>query len=321
MEDYTLHAQDGNGKYYLPNLHNLIDNANVLYANKIKSQVKHGTSSDGQLIYNTGLLPMNTGAAAMYYGRNKYPNYAHLYDVSILSNPTFDQVWNQYIITSSFGYNIRIGGQKTINDNITFQRLSSEYKQRQDSTICYLAITMDSHSPFNSVKTNPTLQFDSEMPISLQQYLNCLHFTDSCFGAWYNEWKKTETAKKTVLVITGDHTVFKDAMLQELMPYAQKRNLSIASGKTYCPLIIQTPQIAENIQIMDTCYQMDVYPTILHLIGAEDYFWKGFGVNLLDSTARRNRLISEEEAYQLSDKLIRSNYFATFPIDTISSTM
>jgi hypothetical protein len=56
---------------------------------------------------------------------------------------------------------------------------------------------------------------------------------------------------------------------------------------------------------------MDIYPTIMHLIGCENYYWKGLGINVMDSTARRNRPITEEDAYELSDKLIRSNYFAT----------
>ena len=81
--------------------------------------------------------------------------------------------------------------------------------------------------------------------------------------------------------------------------------------KTFTPLIIYSPQIKENVQVTDTCYQMDIYPTILHLIGCKDYYWKGFGVNLMDSVARHNRPITEQEAYELSDKLIRSNYFAT----------
>ena len=61
-----------------------------------------------------------------------------------------------------------------------------------------------------------------------------------------------------------------------------------------------------------TTYQMDAYPTILHLIGCEDYYWKGFGVNLLDSVARNNRPISEQEAFILSDKLIRANWFESY---------
>ena len=80
--------------------------------------------------------------------------------------------------------------------------------------------------------------------------------------------------------------------------------------KTFTPLLIYSPNISENIQVRDTCYQMDIYPTIMHLIGCEDYYWKGFGVNLMDSIARHNRSITEQEAYELSDKLIRSNFFA-----------
>lgn len=63
------------------------------------------------------------------------------------------------------------------------------------------------------------------------------------------------------------------------------------------------------MEVYDLCYQMDVYPTIMHCIGADDYYWKGFGVNLIDSVARNKRLIAEEEAYSLSDKIIRCDYF------------
>ena len=100
-------------------------------------------------------------------------------------------------------------------------------------------------------------------------------------------------------------------MLPDFMDYATQRNLSIASGENYCPLIIYSPQIKGNIQVDELCYQMDVFLTILHLIGCEDYYWKGFGVNLLDSVARNNRPITEQEAFVLSDKVIRANYFSS----------
>ena len=76
--------------------------------------------------------------------------------------------------------------------------------------------------------------------------------------------------------------------------------------------VAYSPNLEEKLVITDMTYQMDAYPTILHLIGCEDYYWKGFGVNLLDSVARNNRPITEQEAYELSDKLIRSNYFSSF---------
>ena len=39
---------------------------------------------------------------------------------------------------------------------------------------------------------------------------------------------------------------------------------------------------------------------------------KGFGVNLLDSVARHNRPITPEDAYDLSDKMIRADFFRKF---------
>ncbi len=320
LETFSLHSTDAQGNYLLPNLRNLLYQSNTFFADKITSQVRHGCSIDGQQILTTGLLPLQYGAAAMVYGRNTYPNYAHLFETSMLSNPFYAATWNQNIVTYSYGFDRMLGGERVLVDSETFDIINPTIQTCSDSTFCYLAITVSSHSPFDRVPKNPTLQFDADMPQIMQDYLTCLHYTDSCFGIWYNEWKETEQAKNTVLVITGDHTVFKDAILQEFQPYAQQVGLSIASGKTYCPLIIQAPQITENIQITDVCYQMDIYPTIMHLIGCEDYFWKGFGVNLLDSTARHNRPITEEQAYALSDKMIRVDYFRTI-VDSLNITI
>jgi phosphoglycerol transferase MdoB-like AlkP superfamily enzyme len=116
----------------------------------------------------------------------------------------------------------------------------------------------------------------------------------------------------TTIVITSDHTIFKPAVLKDFEEYSKEYELSFANGENYCPLIIFSPQIKDNVKVNDVCYQMDVYPTIMHLIDCDEYYWKGFGVNVLDSMARHNRPVTENEAYELSDKLIRSNYFNSF---------
>ena len=51
---------------------------------------------------------------------------------------------------------------------------------------------------------------------------------------------------------------------------------------------------------------------VLYRLGVDEYHWKGFGINLLSDTTgnEQKRLITEDEAFVLSDKLIRNNYFA-----------
>ena len=53
---------------------------------------------------------------------------------------------------------------------------------------------------------------------------------------------------------------------------------------------------------------MDIFPTILNVIGCEDYYWNGFGINLLEKDTN-NRKIEDYPALELSDKLHQANYF------------
>ncbi len=310
FENWVIEKEHICHQSIMPNIHKLLSASNTLWIHSITSQALQGVSMDGQQIINTGLLPISKGVTISQYSDNTFPNIAHLYQHSLVISPT--NTWGQDTMSIRFGYSETLLNKTTEplslfkHEKLTFDQFNVSIDTISEPYIIQL-LTVASHCPFKV--DYPTLDFPSTMPQYMQDYLRCLHYTDSCFGVWYNEWKETEQAKNTVLVITGDHTIFKDAMLQEFKPYAQQAGLSIASGKTYCPLIIQAPQIEENIQITDICYQMDVYPTIMHLIGCEDYYWKGFGVNLLDSTARHNRPITEEQAYQLSDKLIRADYF------------
>ena len=70
-----------------------------------------------------------------------------------------------------------------------------------------------------------------------------------------------------------------------------------------------SPDIEGNIVIEEEAYQMDIYPTILNAIGCENYYWGGFGVNLLEEDVIKERKISAEEALELSDKIHQANYF------------
>ena len=89
----------------------------------------------------------------------------------------------------------------------------------------------------------------------------------------------------------------------------EKNNLGFGEINGYIPFIIYSPQIGNKIIIEEPVFQMDIYPTLLSLTGCEDYYWKGFGVNLLENGSWNIRTIQPNEAQELSDKMIRANYF------------
>ncbi|MGM9810890.1 MAG: LTA synthase family protein [Paludibacteraceae bacterium] len=295
------------GCAYMPCLQQLKQQKHVLYADQLRSQTRHGNSADGQMIGVTGLLPISNGATCRLYGENDYPNYAHFYAHSAIANPA-PNMWQQSVVTFSYHFNELIEPQRGEHwgDKGLMEKLL-EYTQNQDSSFCILGITVDSHVPFAYGSTHPKHVVEG-MPNIMSAYLNCLAYTDSCIGALLDAIQNSPLAENTTIVISGDHTIFR-SQDTEMDRFAKENGIPMQTGHTFTPLIIYSPEIEGNVQVADTCYQMDIFPTILHLIGAEDYYWHGFGVNLLDSAARNNRPCTEQEAYHLSDLIIRSDYF------------
>lgn len=289
-----------------PYLYNFMQTHPCLHATKISKQTKGGTSADGQMILNTGLLPISQGAACFRFPTNKYPSIGECCkgeSVTILSHEI--GVWNQQYMSSAYAYDTTF--IRNEDDSLLFQTafdcLREGYKMIQ-------IITMSSHSPFQYGASRSHLKVPQEIPAYMSDYLKSIHYMDAGLQVLLSQIESDTLLSKTTIVITGDHTIFPDDKRKEYTAICHTNNINYQIEEAFVPLIIFSPQIKENIQVTDTCYQMDIYPTIMHLIGCEDYYWKGFGVNLMDPVARHNRPISEQEAYELSDKLIRSNYFA-----------
>lgn len=308
LESWTLQFKDENEDYVAPNLKKLIDSDTVLYCSKIKSQALYGNSGDGQMLVNTGLLPIKNGAACMLYGKNKYPNFAHYYSNATNVNPLNCDVWNQHEMNVCYNYSDYVFPKyRKVNDADIFNMAYENIITRK-GLFCTQIITISMHVPFENV-AGVNLPFKNDMPQNLRGYLNCVHYTDSCIGDFLNKLEGASLLSSSTVVITGDHTVFKKSLLDEFAPFAQKYNYPIPCDESYCPLIILSPLMDKKNIINELCYQMDIFPTILHCIGVDDYYWKGFGVNVTDSVALKNRFISEKDAYSISDKMIRSDYF------------
>lgn len=304
LESWGIEYQ-WDGVYAMPCLRSLLQNKHVFYADKIKSQVKHGVSGDGQMIVNTGLLPISSGAACRIYGDNTYPNLAHYYDQSITLNPSAG-AWNQSVVNPNYGILELYESSDMRSDSSVFQKLNERLEEYSQGEFI-MAITVSTHTPFSLAK-KVDYKTDRDMPEILSNYIKCLNYTDEQMSMFIDKFLSSPLwSQSTTLVITGDHTIFKQMLLGEFKDYASANNLPIKSGKNYCPLIVFSPNISGPIICTDECYQMDIFPTIINVIGCGDYYWKGFGMNLMDSA--RIRTIAEQQAYEFSDKLIRTNYF------------
>lgn len=292
---------------FMPNLNTLTKSDHVLFCKQIKSEVRHGNSADGQMIDITGILPIAQDATCMLFCNNSFPSYAECYSNSAIINPA-PGVWRQSILT--FNYNFKqLIEPKSKGDWEDRDVIKSviNYVDTISEPFCVLGITLTSHVPFTYGAHNVMHKIEN-MPQQMSDYLNSLCYTDSCIGTLIDKIMNSNLAQNTTLVITGDHNIFR-VQNREFDLFATRNGINLQTGNTYVPLIVYSPQIESNITLEEPYLQMDTYRTILHIIGCQDYYWQGFGVNLLDKNERTNRQITEQNAYRLSDLILRSNYF------------
>lgn len=291
----------------MPNLSRFMRSHPVLYAKYLKSQIVGGSSADGQMIINTGLLPIQQGATCFRYPWIKFPSVVNKKDSAVTILTHHSGAWNQDVMSEAYGYDVTLAG--SVEDSILSRRVI-EYAQRGYKTI--QAITVASHIPFEHAHRS-RLQLSENMPAQMKNYLKCLNWTDEGLGYLLDRIDSVSELKHATIVITGDHTIFWPDRRDEFEKYCISVNLDYDVQKGFVPLIIYSPSnITEDIEVDDICYQMDIYPTILQLLDTSNYYWRGFGVNLKDSVERQNRHWQEKEAYVVSDELIRSNWFETY---------
>ena len=289
-----------------PALQSFIDShENILWAKRVIKQTKAGISGDGQMIVNTGVLPVAEGVTSFQYPTNIFPSLSEQYDDPALILPGDLGTWNQKRMSDAYGINTNYQVRSCL-DADTFDVLLSKYKEHP----FILTITIASHTPFIDCSQFSPLSFTQEVPELFENYLNCVHYTDSSLSAFLSMVDSDPLLKESTIVITGDHTIFDSTLRQSFDSYCQDIIGSSPLANPYCPLVIYSPNIPKKKIIEEEAYQMDIYPTILNVIGCEDYYFKGFGKNLMGTDSLRT--YSQEEAFALSDKLVRSNYFDTY---------
>ena len=255
------------------------------------------------MIVPSGLLPIEHGVACMRYPHQPFPSLPKMSGRSTIVNP-WPGIWGQNYMNIAYGYsNSREPSKKGDWQDMDVMCVALEEARTNDFV---MALTLSTHTPFEKGKDGP-LHFGKQMSNSLRLYLNALHYADSCIGWLTAALAADTTLAGTTLVITGDHTIFKENMMQEFQPFRQSDHLDLPYGEGFVPLIIHSPKV-NHATHTDTVYQMDIFPTIQTLLDTSDYWWHGFGVDVFNDSARHHRTMPIVRASRLSNKIIVSGF-------------
>lgn len=298
------------GRRVTPCLDSLVASPDVIAFTSVYSQVGPGKSSDGQFIYNTGILPLYDMPLVSVAARHPFPALAKelrpAESVEIIGESR--ALWFHDDTNRSYGFTrlidraVQTSDGKTapsaIRDSMILARARAELP-RLRRPFYALVITLGMHGPY-SPDDSPRL-FHGAAPAGMgtQEYSHHEHTAvlDSQLASFLEWLHAAGLYDNSLIVITGDHT-----------PH---RMVGEDFATRPVPLIILNSGIGVKSSL--PAGQIDIYPTILDLMGRlENASWRGLGNSLLRHRAIPSDPLRPDSALtSLSRKIILGNPFGT----------
>ena len=272
------------GREVTPVMNSLVAGDSVIYAPHVLFQTSHGHSSDAHFIYNTGLLPLRDGVVAVHHGDGPYPTLAAAlpgYDCrEIICTPGVN--WNQNVTARTYGFDTlytrehlaaALKRQGNIDDAALIDFAGGLLPSLHQPFFLEM-VTMTMHAPYTDGKLPPSwITASDTLNAEARGYLNCVHLTDSCIGVFINDLQRHGSAGNTVLAIVSDHTQLYRNRVMGISDY------DAVPDDWGIPLIIAGCDT--TLRYDAVIGQVDVYPTLLDVMGANAYPWKGLGHSIL----------------------------------------
>lgn len=285
------------GKSIIPTLDSIIDAPGTVSCLKVKPQIKGGGSSDGQFIYNTGLLPAASGATALDYASNSYPSlpramgYKNSFEV-IQEQPF---VWNHTATSKSYGYARLYADFDTEGRSMdrTVFDAATDIIARSEQPFTAFITTMSMHFPFNDPGVPEIISADDEPDPLHRRYLNALAHFDTELGRFLCKLNALGILENSVVILASDHD--QNTRQTELdNPENNRQNIVFIAAGTSKTLHIDRPAV-----------QSDVFATTLEIMGRGNNPWQGVGQSMI----HHKTPVDEHRIETASDSIIRAAYF------------
>lgn len=311
IESYLSVSSDlkVDGQEITPNLNRLKHDSTVYYNGHMRPNVEIGESSDGQLIYMAGLLPLHSEITVTKAKNNEIIGLPELIKKSepnstsytlIPTNPT---LWEQQGMSDAYGF-------KNLYSTLDYQSINKDYKngdyindeeiftfaslldQKITSPFFSLILTFSMHQPYDTFEEHGFRIMDKNLPERYRNYLTSCHYTDMQIGKYIDTLKERGIYYNSLIIIASDHD-------------ARPKYIDMDGiVEPEIPIYIINGGIDNSTAWDGECNQLDVYTTILDVMGI-DSKWRGLGHTLLNKDYQNS---VTDKMHEISNWIINSDY-------------
>ena len=257
----------------MPTIDSLIKAENSISFTKVYSQIGNGISSDGHLMYLSGLLPSRLGVMITESLGSPLPSLArtlnkeHSFEC-IGENP---KIWFHNYTNKMYGFD-ELYSKLVPELDTTWVDIDSKLLKRsqkiissQKSSFFSFITTISSHSPYKSnripYKSNIAQLKNFEERDKI--YMETLNYTDKQIKIFLDSLKSNGLYDNSVIVIASDH-------------YPPTNSISEKLNTKLIPVIILNAS-DKCIKIDRIIGQVDIYPTLLDILGVAHLLALGIG--------------------------------------------
>nr|WP_245328726.1 LTA synthase family protein [Lactobacillus colini] len=295
-----------NGQEVTPFLNSLYKNKNTLSFSNFYHQVGLGRTSDAENLLETGTFGISDGSLFSSLGsENTFQAAPQILRqkgyTSAVFHGNIGTFWNRNEVYKNLGYNYffdasyfsqnkedKIG--YGLKDKLLFAE-SAKYLERMQQPFYTKFITVTNHIPFdmdNIDKDNFKTAKTSDQTVN--NYLETAHYLDESVREFFNYLKKTGLYKNSMIVLYGDHYGLSDSEYTALAPLLGRSASSWSEYDTIqeqkVPFMIHMAGLKGGIN-NELGGEIDVLPTLLHLLGVNTKNYIQFGSDLLSPQHRQ----------------------------------
>lgn len=292
-----------NGEVITPFLNEVIKDS--LYFDNFYHQTGQGKTSDSEFLLENSLYPLGRGAVFFTHSGNEYASMAEKlnnngYFTSTMhaNNKSF---WNRDIMYEAIGYqHFYSATDYDINEDnvvgwglkdIPFFQQSVEHMKEMQKPFYTKMITLTNHHPFKLEDEEDKFigEYHSNSR-TVNQYFATVRYTDEAVKEFFEKLKEAGLYEDSIIVMYGDHYGISEnhnaAMSQflgkEVTPYVSAQLQKV-------PFILHIPGVTDQGRgqvISKVGGQIDIRPTLLHLLGIDTKQDIQFGEDLLSDGHR-----------------------------------
>ena len=290
LMNYELHGEE-----VTPFLNSLIEEENTTYFDNFFHQTAQGKTADAEFILENSLYGLPQGSAFTTKGMNTYNAApAILKDkgyTSAVFHGNSGSFWNRNEIYKSFGYdNFFDAGYYDLKpENMAdyglmdkpFFEQSMPYLKSLKQPFYSKFITVSHHYPYHMDQELATIEPHTTGDKSVDNYFQTARYADEALKQFFEQLKASGLYENSVIVMYGDHYgISKNhnkAMEQVL---GKEISAFDSAGLQRVPLFIRVPGMEGGVN-HEFGGQIDLMPTLMHLLGIDTKQYLQFGTDLL----------------------------------------